>query len=236
MTVVRGKPNRKGAIAIAPEVATNVIRNHFDSPGFAVIGFEEAPGSKELRQFMVDLKEALSERMARQRGKRLLYLSMGRFNQKETTRFHLDGSPDEAYLMLGYEPSVVQSEVQIADYSKAAFDLGLTPKEFLRQFNPMYQDHQKKLTGYITKATGLFHDRPGILLVNNSSLPYDPNGFSSLGVMHQAGMAPHREEDIRIVNSTMIGVAPDEAEETIPEGARRQFLQTDEVAGVIAGS
>ena len=47
---------------------------------------------------------------------------MGRFDSQTTTKFHLDGAPDEAFLMLGYEASPVRSELAIADYSKAARD------------------------------------------------------------------------------------------------------------------
>jgi hypothetical protein len=35
---------------------------------------------------------------------------MGRFDSQATTKFHLAGAPDEAFLMLGYEASRVQSE------------------------------------------------------------------------------------------------------------------------------
>lgn len=58
-------------------------------------------------------------------------LSLGRFDQKKTTRLHLDGGPACSFLMLGYEPSRVTSRFLISDYSRCATDLGLSPREFL---------------------------------------------------------------------------------------------------------
>ena len=58
---------------------------------------------------MVELKGLLSD-LAVQRGRRpFAYLSMARFDQQETTKFHLDGAPAESLLMLGYEPSKIRS-------------------------------------------------------------------------------------------------------------------------------
>jgi hypothetical protein len=39
--------------------------------------------------------------------------------------------------MLGYEPSAVRSHLFLADYSRCAFDLGMEPKKFLTDFNPV---------------------------------------------------------------------------------------------------
>ena len=46
-----------------------------------------------------------------------------------TTRPHRDGGPDECLLLLGYEPSSVPAELRMADYSRCAHGLGLTPGE-----------------------------------------------------------------------------------------------------------
>ncbi|WP_156345023.1 hypothetical protein [Verrucomicrobium spinosum] len=66
------------------------------------------------------MKEALSRLYGQQFGEPLEYVSMGRFDQQNTTRLHLDGAPARSFLMLGYEPTSVRSEFCIADYSRCA--------------------------------------------------------------------------------------------------------------------
>ncbi len=81
---------------------------------------------------MVELKGLLSD-LAVQRGRRpFAYLSMARFDQQETTKFHLDGAPAESLLMLGYEPSKIRSRLFLADYIRASQDLGITPEQYLQ--------------------------------------------------------------------------------------------------------
>ena len=54
--------------------------------------------------------------------RRLLLRSIGRFSQVTSTEAHLDGAPDESILMLGYEPSEVESRLTIHDYVRCAAD------------------------------------------------------------------------------------------------------------------
>ena len=46
--------------------------------------------------------------------------------------FGLTRPTAESMLVLGYEPSKVRSRLFLADYSRAANDLGITPQDFLR--------------------------------------------------------------------------------------------------------
>lgn len=110
-------------------------------------------------------------------------------------------------LILGYEPSKVRSRLFLADYSRSAFDLGITVRQFLQDFNPMF-----------TKGEGL--------LINNSSLPYTEARTNSLGVMHKAIIDMPDEAEHRIVNSTMLAVGGEEI------GVERQeeFVRTDEIS------
>src|SRR5262245_44340000 len=106
-------------------------RTDFTAPGFAVLDTGPGVDSHTLRSWMLDLKQRLSEfGVSRGRG-RFVYKSMARFDQQETTMFHLDGAPEQSMLMLGYEPSRVRSRLFLADYTRAAFDLGITPQQFL---------------------------------------------------------------------------------------------------------
>src|SRR5262245_7439710 len=97
---------------------------------------------------------------------------MARFDQQETTKFHLDGAPDASMLMLGYEPSSVRSRLFLADYTRATFDLGIAPQQFLQEFNPMYRRGEKLLSRYVTELPQPADGHARILLINNSSLPF----------------------------------------------------------------
>lgn len=169
----------------AEEVYRQAWRFDFTTPGFCLLDLGPAVDSHELRSRMLVLKAELSDINQRRTGKPFLIRSMGRFDQQETTKFHVDGAPAESMLMLGYEPSKVRSRLFLADYSRAAFDLGITPQQFLKGHNPMYRKNEELLARYITDLP-----QPGnharILLVNNSSTPFTEARMNPLGVMHQA--------------------------------------------------
>lgn len=151
---------------------------------------------------------------------------MGRFDSQVTTKFHLDGAPDEAFLMLGYESSPVQSELAVADYARAAHDWGITPQELLADFNPMYANHAERLLPYVTPLSAFDPKKSHILLLNNSSLPY-MKGKNMLGMMHQATTIPDSQAR-RIINSTMLTTALS-SEELLDTETQQQFLQASEV-------
>ena len=59
---------------------------------------------------MVVIKRELQSIHRKNSGRELLYLTAERFDQQQTTKFHLDGAPAESILMLGYEPTVSLDE------------------------------------------------------------------------------------------------------------------------------
>src|SRR5207253_562812 len=137
---------------LAETVYSCACRTDFDSPGFCLIDLGAATSSLVLRKFMVELKIELQRIHKTATTRDLAWLSAGRFDQQTTTKFHRDGGPDECLLILGYEPSPVKAELAMADYSRCAFDLGLTPTRFLEQHNPMYRRGEELLRPYITKV------------------------------------------------------------------------------------
>ncbi len=213
-------------------VYAQVFRTNFKAPGVALLSFREEVSSKELRSLMCNLKMRLSTLHQEMHGKHLVYLSMGRFDSQVTTKFHLDGAPDEAFLMLGYEASQVKSELSIADYSRAAYDWNITPQKLLTDFNPMFADNEKRLLPYITQLTAFNPAQPHILLLNNSSLPYAENSLNFLGVMHQATIVANSQVH-RIINSTMISTALNANNEPIDAASQKQFLETSEITGAL---
>jgi hypothetical protein len=201
-------------------------RFDFTAPGFAVLDTGPGIDSHTLRSWMVVLKQRLSEiGSSRGRGS-FAYRSMARFDQQETTKFHLDGAPEQSMLMLGYEPSKVVSRLFLADYTRAAFDLGITPQQFLTEFNPMYKKGEELLGRYVTELPQPTEGHSRILLVNNSSLPFTESRTNSLGVMHKAIIVTPDDAERRIVNSTMLAVGGEE----IGVEKQEEFIRTDEIS------
>ncbi|MGH7134366.1 MAG: hypothetical protein ACREHD_01420 [Pirellulales bacterium] len=211
----------------AERVFDLVWRVDFTTPGFAVLEVPLRVDSHTLRSWMVDLKQRLSEiGFGRGRGP-LAYKSMGRFNQQETTKFHLDGAPDQSFLMLGYEPSKIRSRLFLADYTRAAFGLGITPQQFLVDYNPMYQKGEEALAQYVTELPQPGEGYSRILLINNSSLPFAEARTNTLGVMHKAIVVTPDENEHRIVNSTMLAAGESD---DISHERQRDFIETDRIS------
>lgn len=180
-----------------------VFRTDFEQPGFAIINLGSCFGSQEQRRLMVQLKGEFAEKGRERCGRTLVYQSLGRFDQQVTTKPHRDGGPNESILMLGYEPTVVPGRVYMSDYSRCAFDMGLTPAEFLNRYNPMFPDGQERLTNYTTEVADFDHSSFQILIINNSIVPQGDNQLQ--GVLHTADIIEPDREQLRVVNSTMIG-------------------------------
>src|SRR5579872_3461461 len=188
--------------AIVERVFDLVCRLLLEKKNFAVLDIAPGPDSHALRSWMVDLKKWLSEISVRRGGRPFIFRSLARFDQQETTKFHLDGAPELSMLILGYEPSRVVSRLFLADYTRAAFDLGITPQQFLSDFNPMYRRGEELLGRYVTELPQPAEGHARILLINNSLLPFTEDRTNPLGVMHKADILSPTEKERRLVNST----------------------------------
>ena len=153
------------APADAQAVFEAVFRTDFDAPGFALLDLGTACSPRQIRQLMVNLKADLGVQFQKSSGRRLRYLSMGRFDQQVTTKFHLDGAPEESVLMLGYEPTSIRSRLFMADYSACAHANGISPKDFLRDFNPMFTAGAEKLHGFVTDLREFNSNHYTVLLI-----------------------------------------------------------------------
>lgn len=219
--------DRQRLLAQTEAVLDLVWRVDFVAPGFALLDIPPGSDSHTLRSWMVDLKRHLGEIGVRRGRGPFVYKSMARFDQQETTKFHLDGAPEQSMLMLGYEPSRVRSRLFLADYTRAAFDLGITPQQFLHDFNPMYKRGEDLLGRYVTELPQPHDGHSWILLVNNSSLPFTEARTNPLGVMHKAIIVTPDDAERRIVNSTMLAVG--EADE-IGQEQQQDFVTTDKIS------
>ncbi len=211
-----------GQSADAELILDLVWRTDFTAPGFCVLDLGPGVDSHTLRSRMATLKNRLSEIAKRP----FIYRSMSRFDQQETTKFHIDGAPAESLLMLGYEPSNVRSRLFLADYSQAAFVLGIDPKQFLKDFNPMFRKGEDLLDHYITELPQPEPGHARILLINNSWLPFSEDGTNPLGVMHKAIIVTPDDSERRIVNSILLVT---EGEEVGVE-EQAEFVRTDRIS------
>lgn len=207
-------------------------RADFAAPGFCVIDLGPGVDSRGLRAWMLDLIRGLDAELRRRQGLAFGIRSLGRFDQQVTTRFHLDGAPDRSLLMLGYEPSRVASRLAMADYARCAHDLGITPRQFLDDFNPMYRDGAARLAPYATALPPQPEGRARAVLVNNSALPFVPGGDNPLGVLHQAEIPSPDETQRRVINSILL--ACDMVEEAPAETLDR-FVATEAISGRVYG-
>lgn len=153
-------------------------------------------------------------------------MSAARFDQQETTRLHRDGGPDESLLLLGYEPSVVVSEIALADYSCCAFDHGLTPTEFLEKHNPMFRAGEQLLQAYTTKVACFSPDRYQLVVINNSVTALAPDQLAWQGVLHTATIPRPNGAARRVVNSMMLASVAPGTPEVVSQPELDTFLTT----------
>jgi hypothetical protein len=223
-------PDRGGVARAAAAVFERVWRYDFAAPGFCLLDLGPAVDSNGLRGLMLLLKERLGEVCRARTGRRFALRAVGRFDQQETTKFHLDGGPEASLLMLGYEPSRVASRLSLADYTRCAFDLGITPERFLHEHNPMFAPGARLLANYVTEVQQAAPAHSQILLINNSWLPFTPARTNPLGVMHRAEMLNPSAAETRIVNSAMLELADPAAAEAVDACRQEEFVRTDAIS------
>lgn len=202
-------------------------RTDFSSPGFCMIDAGNRVTSSEFRRLMVTLKESLAGMHVRKTGSTLVYLSMARFDQQESTKPHLDGGPEECFLMLGYEPSEVAAEITILDYARCAHDLGLSPNEFLAKHNPMF-GNADVLQPYATPLPKFRESRYYIVCVNNSSRDAGLSNYWQ-GNLHTATITTPDETRRRIIDSTMIATADISGADQVTPEDQLEFITTSVV-------
>jgi hypothetical protein len=214
-------------LAAAERIFDLVWRTDFSAAGFAAATAAGVIDSQTLRSWMLALQRRLSSISEKRGFGRFGIRSLGRFDQQETTMFHLDGAPERSLLVLGYEPTNVESRLFLADYSRAAFDKQTTPRQFLDDFNPMYKQGEEALAPYVAELPRQPENRSRIVLINNSSLPFDEKANHPLGVLHKAIIVAPDPSSRRIVNSMMLaGGAADDASEQ----AQQDFVTTTAIS------
>lgn len=204
----------------------DVFRTGTEQPGFFYLDMGPNRSSFLLREVMVEMKQSLSELAKNRFHKTLNYQWLGRFDQQANTRYHLDNAANQSFLMLGYEPTAIKSELYIADYVKFSHDNGIEPAEYFEKFNPIFTDNETILKPYSTKITPFPKESFQIVVINNSNSQPE---CDTLGVLHMAKMINPDSDKSRIVNSmmlNMVSVGKEEQQQEIEE----RFLTTDHVS------
>lgn len=213
--------------AHAEFIYRKVFRTDFSEPGFVVIDFGSDFSSEKLRACMIQLKQMLSRLHFEHTGQKLLYQWMGRFDQQETTKFHLDNAADQSFLMLGYEPSGIKSKLSFADYVQFCQTKNISGEEYFNNYNPMFTDGENLLKPYITEVEGFREDTYEIVLMNNSNTKKQDG---TIGVFHKAEIIQKDVSQERVINSTMIYTAPPEEAEAFTEEQQQHYIITDEIS------
>jgi len=219
-------PGALDVSSIASDVYRRTCRVTFDAPGFCVLNVGQDIDSVAFRRLMVDLKREMAAIHEEIAGSTLAYLSAARFDQQETTRPHLDGGPDECFLMLGYEPSAIDSEIEIADYAKCAFDLGLSPKDFMAEYNPMFRSGYEILRPYTTRLACFSRTDYQIICINNSCSPWSESRPAWQGTLHTATIPVPDESERRVIDSTMVASVTAGTPDTIDGDELNDFMTT----------
>lgn len=190
-----------------------VFRTNTDENGF--IHFD--PGKNltpfQFRTIMVDLKKELSKFTIDEFDKKLTYHWLVRFDQQVDTPFHVDNAAAQSFLMLGYEPSEIESELHIADYYRFASESNKAQHNYLKNFIPIFKGDESLLDPYIKKVNPFYNNTYTIVLINNSS---PKSKQETLGVFHKAVIVNQDFSKSRIVNSMVLNMIskdrPDEDE------------------------
>ncbi|WP_026838542.1 hypothetical protein [Gillisia sp. JM1] len=208
---------------IAQYCIENVFRTTTDKSGFVHLDFGKDIDSYQFRGIMVDLKKELSKYTSKQFNKKLTYHWLVRFDQQVNTPYHIDNAGDQSFLMLGYEPSEIDSELYLADYFKYSNEGEARPTDYLKNFSPVFIKDESLLAPYITKVKPFEKDTYKIVLINNSNPKLDRE---TLGVFHRARIVKPDLNKSRIVNSMIMNMLPED-ENNESEINEKEFIMTD---------
>lgn len=219
--------NMDSLLKFSEFIYKKVFRTNFKAPGFVIIDFGPSLTSEKLRKCMVSLKNNLSQIHKEVFEEKLMYQWMGRFDQQETTKFHLDNAADQSFLMLGYEPTVIKSKLYFADYLQFAKSINISGEEYFKKFNPMFTTGEKKLKPYITEIKDFREDTYKIALINNSNTN-QPEG--TIGVFHKAEIIQKDLTKERVINSTMLYSGKIEDKESFSNQQQQSFITTNKIS------
>lgn len=207
-------------------IYNNTFRESTKKDGFYYLNLGSKSNSKTLRQLMVDLKNALSTLCNQHLKKELHYQSLGRFNHQNTSKPHRDTADNHSFLILGYEPTMVESKAYITDYSKYIEYEGISIETFFGEdMEANLVEGISSLENYSTEIKPFNKDDYRILIANNSR-SYEESTF---GVFHSAEIPKKLDGQDRILNYMMLRLSNLNCKEQYSLQNVQEFLSTDKV-------
>lgn len=206
-------------------IYSSVFRKTYKEYGFIVILFEEELDSKLLRKYMVEIKEGLSKKCMAEFKEELDYYWLGRFNQQNTTKYHRDNAPKDSYLMLGYEPTKIESKLFFGDYHQLVTNKKIPIAKYYELHNPIFKDGEELLKPYINEIENFDKKTYKIVLLNNSDLESN----KTFGILHKAEIIKKNLTQSRIINSMMLYLKPLNKSNKKSKEDEIYFLETDEI-------
>lgn len=202
-----------------------VFRPTTNEPGFYHLDLGTEIDSKAFRKQMVELKERLSRTCQLHQNKQLNYQWMSRTNHRNSSQFHIDTAPEQSILMLGYEPSTVESKVYLADYTRFLEENELSAQDYFRNsINGNFAPNDEELTPYVSELTPFPKDHYRIVVINNSR----SFGQKTYGVFHRGEVPDNLVQEDRLVNAIMLAVCESGIEETYGDHMIKNFMTTDQ--------
>ncbi|WP_116770574.1 hypothetical protein [Maribacter litoralis] len=189
---------------LAQQCFSAVFRTDTDKPGFHHFDLGKNNTPFEFRTIMTTLKKELSLLSETHFSKKLSYHWLVRFDQQVNTPFHVDNAGDQSFLLLGYEPSEVESELHIADYHAFA---KANDQEHIANFTPVFKEDESLLVSFTTKLKLFDKEAYHIVIMNNcnATLPAE-----TLGVYHKALIVKQDFSKSRVVNSMVLNMTSED--------------------------
>lgn len=208
------------------KVFSTVFRKSTDHAGFYFWDFGNQIDSQGLRNFMIELKNGLSKLSELHFKKRLNYKSLGRSNHQNSSKPHRDTAEEHSFLMIAYEPSNVDSEVFVSDYSKYLEEHEISIKDFFGNEEGINLVDTTQLTKqYISELKPFNNNNYRLLLINNSK-SFEEKTY---GLFHSAEIPEMKNGEDRVLNYMMMHLCDTDVEEEYKENAIHTFVYSDKI-------
>ncbi len=159
------------------------------------------------------------------RGTAEIYAAMS-FDQQNTTQPHLDGGPEGAVLLLGYEPSDVGSALHLFDACCCARTAGVSMDEYISGLSDRHNNHTYSTCELLPSPGVQPHATFRVLIVNNSVRDDPSLGWKS--VLHQAVVPQPDASKRRVLHAIHLAIAT--ASTTLTDEALDAFVATGAAA------
>jgi len=175
---------------------------------------------------MIQIKEALCKKCQTEFNEELDFYWLGRFNHQNTTPYHRDNAPEDSFLMLGYEPTKIESKLSFADYHQLITKNDIPADKYYELYNPLFKKGLELLKPYISKVEGFDKETYKIVLLNNSDL----TSKKTYGVLHKAEIPEKDLSQSRILNSVMLYLKPMNQPRIKTKEEELEFVETNAIS------